>query len=301
MPQDDFFEFGLSQRFEVVYQDRDPDVVIFSVFGPPPRRSEYANHPLFIAYSGEPAEIQSDADLYLDFHPDRGENHFRLPLWALYIQWDLPRLARPYRLAGLAEAGQGSHHAIERTARLRTPSGPSPLLLSQIPEGHTSLQPKTTFCNFTYRNPQARRIEIFHKLDAYRRVESTGPLLNNMGYRMISKSRVLGAYKLTIAFENTLAPGYVTERLLEPLSGGSVPIHHGGAMASEDFNGGAFIDASRFRDYDELVDHVIAVDQDMGRHSAYLSQPVFKQMPNDPEPLPEVIHARLAEKNKDMS
>ena len=71
------------------------------------------------------------------------------------------------------------------------------------------------------------RIEFFELLSRYRCVDCTGPLLNNTGYLMRSKVHELSAYRYTIAFENTIRPGYVTEKLLEPLAAGSVPIYLG--------------------------------------------------------------------------
>ena len=52
MPQDYFFEYALSRRFDVVYDATRPDVVFYSVFGAPPVRADFPGGPLLVAYSG---------------------------------------------------------------------------------------------------------------------------------------------------------------------------------------------------------------------------------------------------------
>ena len=40
MPQDYFFEFVLSKKYQIIYDQQEPDVLIYSVFGPPPDKTQ---------------------------------------------------------------------------------------------------------------------------------------------------------------------------------------------------------------------------------------------------------------------
>lgn len=69
------------------------------------------------------------------------------------------------------------------------------------------------FCNFVYSNLAAKdRIVFFNKLSHYKRVDSGVRSENNLGYFIDDKIKFLSEYKFSIAFENSLYPGYTTEK-----------------------------------------------------------------------------------------
>ena len=76
-----------------------------------------------------------------------------------------------------------------------------------------------------------------------------------------TKMRILHRYAFTLAFENSIAEGYVTEKFFQPLMSGTVPIYLG-APNIEEFAPGdnCYIDASRFPDPQELADHMRKAD-----------------------------------------
>jgi hypothetical protein len=300
MPQDYFFEYVLSQKYNVVYEDKDPDVVIYSVFGPPPIRDEYSNNPLIIGYTGEPHEVQGNPDLYFGFDANKRPDYFRLPLWVLYMMWDIPQIDTPYKLVGIPCVGQGSHHIQGVEDQDMDDSMNNPLLVSKIINRHQNNKPKNKFCNFTYSNPVQTRIEFFMRLREYKMVESTGSLLNNTKYRMNSKTKELGDYKFTIAFENTINQGYVTEKLMEPLAAGSVPIYYGGDMAITDFNEKAFINVKNFDSFSDAIEYIKKVDSDEELYNQYLNEPVFNTLVEYPQIVFNKIYTKLIEKNENL-
>lgn len=299
MPQDYFFEYALSHKFNVVYDDANPDVVIYSVFGEPPRYSDYSNNPVFIGYTGEPYEVQTPADLYFGFVPQETDNYFRLPLWALYMMWNNNDTVQ-YKLAGQENIGQGSHHVYGTQEQEIDDPAKNPLLVTNIFSRHLNNKDKTKFCNFTYNNPVQSRIEFFMRLREYKMVESTGGLMNNTNYRMVSKTKELGQYKFTIAFENSIHAGYVTEKLMEPLAAGSVPIYLGGLEAPKDFNPKSFINGNSFSSLAELVEYVKEVDSNDELYNSYLNEPVFNNLPDYPSLVCEKIYSKLVQKNEDF-
>ena len=69
-------------------------------------------------------------------------------------------------------------------------------------------------------------------------------------------------YKFTLAFENTVTPDYVTEKLYEPLIAGSVPVYRGAPNVA-DFAPAprCFIDAADFAGPAELAAYLDHLDR----------------------------------------
>ena len=113
-----------------------------------------------------------------------------------------------------------------------------------------------------------KREDFFHKLNEYKKVDSGGRYLNNTGSPVADKLEFIKGYKFVIAFENSAASGYTTEKLIEPLAVNSVPIYWGNPNVNKDFNSKSFVNAADFKSLDELVQEIIRLDND---DDAYLS------------------------------
>lgn len=138
------------------------------------------------------------------------------------------------------------------------------------------------FCNFIYSNERAQeRIEFFHKLNARKPVDAGGGVLNNIGGRVADKRAYVARCKFTIAFENESHPGYATEKIIEPLLMGSIPIYWGDPGIEDDFNPDCLINVHRFRSLDEVVERVLEIDQSEELWRKYVTAPLFltDQMP----------------------
>jgi len=296
MPQDYFYEFVMSHGYDIIVDDKEPDLVFYSVFGNPPTNSEYTSNPLLVACSFEPYEVQGNFDFCFGY----GSNAYRFPLWLTYIIWDKTNLNTYYKLKDDPYVGQGCHHTPGYFVKAHNGLENNPMFISNILKRHLNNKPKTKFCNFTYTNPVESRIKFFTLLKNYKQVHSTGKLFNNTGYHMISKSLELTDYKFTIAFENSILPGYNTEKLLEPLCAGSVPIYLGDKLCKTDFNPKAFIYANDFDNLLDLFKFVIQVDKDESMYNKYINEPVFGDNIDDildrPKKLFDEIYKRLVEK-----
>ena len=114
--------------------------------------------------------------------------------------------------------------------------------------------------NFVFSNHTGLRVPLFNEISMYDRVDAAGSLLNNMGQRIPGrgdqkpKVDFISEYRFTIAAENSSFPGYTTEKLLHPLSIGSIPIYWGSPVAHLDFNQDAYINVHEFDDLVEVVD-----------------------------------------------
>ncbi|MEJ8566899.1 glycosyltransferase family 10 domain-containing protein [Elongatibacter sediminis] len=132
------------------------------------------------------------------------------------------------------------------------------------------------FCNFIYSNDKAQeRIEFFKLLSRYRPVDSGGAVCNNMNGRVNDKRALVCQSKFTIAFENSSRSGYSTEKIIEPLLYGSIPIYWGDPDISQDFNPACFINVHDFGNLDSVVDLVKQIDQDDSLWKSYVTAPIF--------------------------
>lgn len=238
----------IARNFDVILTAQDPDYVFCSVFGEQfDKRSgflpaKYHRYPdaIRIMYSGEnflPDLNFCDYGIACD-HLSLGDRYLRLPQFVIYAEY----------------------------AQLH---GPRPSVTL------TDLAARDSFCNFTYSNNNAMpdRDWFFHLLNARKPVCSTGrhlrnsdaldQLQNDTGMTPVqSKVAVLQNSKFCIAFENSLHPGYTTEKNMQPLAARTVPIYLGNPRVTEDFNPSAFINGHDFDTLDALVDEVMRIDAD---------------------------------------
>ncbi len=141
---------------------------------------------------------------------------------------------------------------------------------------------KTRFCNFVYSNPvpQERRL-FFEMLSKYKRVDSAGGVLNNLGVKVKDKISFLEEYKFTIAFENSRHPGYVSEKIVEPMAAGSLPIYWGDRLVGDDFNPRSFVDANEpagtelRANFEHVVEQIAYLDQHDDAYEAMMTEPWF--------------------------
>ena len=137
------------------------------------------------------------------------------------------------------------------------------------------------FCSFMVSNPNANtRIEFFRKLSSFKRVDSGGKFLNNIGAPVPTgvenKLNWMRNYKFSITFENSSFPGYTTEKLMHALLSDTIPIYWGNPLAGLDFNPKAFINCHDFKSVDEVIELVMEIDKNDTLYREYLAQPYLK-------------------------
>lgn len=128
------------------------------------------------------------------------------------------------------------------------------------------------FCNFVYSNNQASdpfRNRFFNALSKYKKVDSGGGCLNNMGGRVSDKMSFLKEYKFTIAIENSSLPGYSTEKIYHPFLSRSLPLYWGNPNISSDYNPNSFVNLMEYSSMEEAIEEIIRLDND---DAAYLEK-----------------------------
>lgn len=138
------------------------------------------------------------------------------------------------------------------------------------------------------------RIRIFHKLSLYKRVESGGKYLNNIG-RVISgeeTAQFLSQCKFVIAYENQSYDGYITEKPFQAYFAGAVPIYYSSPSAVQDINKKAIIYAGDFSTEDSLVEYIKKVDSDDDLYCNIWNQNII----TDPSRNYKTVKSKLVEK-----
>jgi hypothetical protein len=145
------------------------------------------------------------------------------------------------------------------------------------PAGQRPGPPREQFCCMVVTNGRGdqKRAEFFRKLSAYKRVDSGGRFLNNVGGPVHDKMGLLARYKFTLAFENGSHPGYTTEKLYEAMQAGCLPVYWGNPLVHQDFNTRSFINHHEFPDDDAVIRHIIEVDNNDALYQRYLSEPYY--------------------------
>lgn len=138
------------------------------------------------------------------------------------------------------------------------------------------LAQKTAFCSFVYSNYLAdkEREELFYKLSEYKKVDSGGAFLNNVGGRVKNKLEFEMSHKFSIASENSSRSGYTTERLLNSIVAKTIPIYWGNPDIHKEFNEERFINCHRYKNFDEVLEVVKKIDQNDDLYLEMINKPV---------------------------
>lgn len=258
-PHNNFFKDLLSSITDVeVTAPHACDVLFFSCFGQ--QNLAYRNKKR-IYFTGENLRPSYDADrvdhrgfrsdkcdhsLSFDFSED--PRNIRLPLWMLQIDWFNrkgyvnPKFVMPY--------GQLHDNLLMRRER-------------------------TEFCSFVYNNDAPHRKEIVQELSRYKKVDCFGKPHSNWFYGEDNKLATLSRYKFNICFENSIHPGYYTEKPIHAKYAGCVPVYWSDADMGIDFNAAAYLNLSDFSGVKELCERIIELDQDDVQYEVLRAQPMF--------------------------
>ena len=87
---------------------------------------------------------------------------------------------------------------------------------------------------------------------AAKRVGASGNLKTYQGL-CASKNEIIQKHTFNVCFENCVYPGYVSEKIFDAILGGAIPIYFGANNYPKHLEG-TFLDASEFRNLDDLVD-----------------------------------------------
>lgn len=243
----DWFIDVLSQRFNVVRDDTDPQILVFGDENFGNRNEQYDSTKVMkVFFTGENRRFwnyKCHAGITFDHIDD--PIHYRLPLYIHEINSMMKEQDFPYI--------DNIESAVE----------------------------KTGFASFVVTNPHSqRRNELFALINNYKKVDSAGPHMNNIGYVIDRSTRTkidfLKTRKFNLSFENSSYAGYVTEKILHAFYAKTVPIYWGSTTLDMDFNPEAVINWHDYRDDKKFIEKIIEVDNNDDLYYYMLNQPIFR-------------------------
>lgn len=245
-------------RYECTDNVDEADLIFTSVFG---RRATEPRKTIF--YTGENVRPDFLKCRYaLTFDRDAwGGRNFYFPLWMARLCW--PDY-RPYRAEG-ANSAHGWEALID------------PQILTRPRARQDDLDAKK-FCAVVASAYEGLRVSLAAALNNYRSVDARGPLFGAPLQQ--SKHDFFGAYKFALCPENSLFPGYVTEKLFDAWVGGAVPIYFGGSQADPTINSQAFVNYADTHDVASLVGQVVDLDRSAAAYLKMHAQPLLLEAPD---------------------
>lgn len=245
--QDPVFGYSLSKNFDIEYTLKDPDLVIFSLFG----NSHFRYNKPKLLYSGENYFQHQYPSIMGTSDPWKYANyvisHFDYDTDRSLI---MPNWVRKY----------GFDH------------------FAQLKESQQKLT-KTKFATYIQGNcSQEFRNNFVRKLSEYKLVDCPGSCLNNMGSGSIPNSEKIEFckdYKFVFAFENSTQQGYNTEKIVEPYLSGSVPLYWGDSQINKIFNTKSMINLHDYESVEEMIEKIIEVDNDETLYNEIIDQPIL--------------------------
>ena len=252
-PNNNFFIHVIRELYENVeiVHPEDADVMFFSVFGNENGRYKNCKKIFFTGENISPNFKKCDYSLTFEKDSYGGKN-FRLPLWYLYVDW----------------------------FNVKTYDNPQWLIPESYLYGENefTLKPKDKFCTIVYGKQIESRINAVQNISSnYKNVDVFGKANPNHYLPDGEKYKLdlISNYKFSLCYENSVTPGYHTEKLLHGKIAGNIPIYYGDITVDKDFNPECFINATYLTDED-LIEKICMVDNSDKICSRMRNQPIFK-------------------------
>ena len=251
-PNNNFFIHLLKQSFEnvEVVHPEDADVMFFSVFGMENNLYKNCKKIFFTGENQRPNFKKCDYSLTFDFDDYEGKN-FRLPLWYLYIDW----------------------------FNVKTYLNPEWLIPESYLYGENEFTQKSKdkFCSIVFGKMVESRLNAIQKISEYKKVDIFGKA--NPDYNLPDgekhKLDLISNYKFSLCYENSVTPGYHTEKLLHGKIAGNIPIYYGDETVSKDFNPKCFVNAINMSD-EEVIETIKQIDTNKELYDTINSEPLFE-------------------------
>lgn len=248
-PNNNFLYYLFCESFEniEIVQPEDADLIIFSYFGNDNTRFNNCKKIFFTGENVRPTEKKCDYSISFDYD-DYEKTNIRIPLWMMYIDW----------------FKKGSY------------SNPDYLIPESYLYGENefSSTPKNKFCSIVYSAFYEMRVNAINKLSEYKPVDVYGKYGIPVEYGEKNKLNIISNYKFSLCFENSVYPGYFTEKLLHAKIAGTIPLYYSDLSFHTDFNKKCCVNIEEIG-FDSLLDKVVEIDNNEKIYKEILEQPLF--------------------------
>lgn len=225
------------------------DILIYSCFGQSHKKTDMKKVKK-IFYTGEnlrPNFNECHYSLTFDFDTYDSKN-FRLPLWLLQIDWfNKTNYSNPQYV----------------------------IPLEDLKQNNLMTKPKNEFCCILFNGRSEHRWETIEGLKKYKPVHCYGKPFGNWFYGEENKLNLISNYKFTICYENSIYPGYYTEKIIHAKTAGCLPLYYADNNCEKDFNTNSFINLYDFDGLDIFIEKIIELDNDDIKYNKITSEYLF--------------------------
>ena len=239
---------------------RQADVCFFTIFGKNHKRIIRKFREKSILFLGEnirPNIYDVPFTLSGDFNSYGGIN-MRLPLWFLEIDWYKSNL-------GIIQLED-----IEKN-------------LVNYGKFTSDDLARRQDCITIFNNKEGTRMDMFEKLKNVMEVEAYGRPFNNWfptseDYK--SKIKKMGNFKFNYCPENSLYPGYYTEKCFHAKVSGCIPIYFADSHVNKDFRKESFINMYDYLEFEELAKFIKEIKNDYDFLAQLANEPLLNTIPD---------------------
>ena len=244
----------------VIVDPKDADICFVTIYGRSHMSilSEFTNKSiLWLGENKRPNTYPCRFSISFDFPSYSGKN-LRFPLWLSEIDW--------------YDTGLGVISKDECVQRLVHPGTFSEEDISD-----------REFCITIFNNPEGTRIEALRILNTVSPVTGFGRPFGNWfptyeTYR--DKLDKMSNYLFNLCPENSLHPGYYTEKCIHAKIAGCIPVYMADPYVREDFNTDSFINLYCYHDLSNLHNRITSIFQNKRLAVDILNAPLLHSSPN---------------------
>ena len=197
----------LKEKFIIKFSSYKPDYLIYNICGDECSKPKYKNSIKIALYLENQIPDLNEADYAIGhYHINYFDRYFKLNI---FIMQDINNFSLP---------------------RNQALNGPK----------------KKKFCAALISNNWSTngfRLKFIKELNKYKKVDMGGKVGNNIG-RIINRKKgreFFSEYKFTLSMENSEGDGYISEKIVNSLKSGTIPIYYGDYMSDEYLNPKTYI------------------------------------------------------------
>jgi len=231
-------KYVLDQAFgewEETISQKDADLILASVYPQTPTAFP-AKTIAWIWENMRPDYRFYNFSVSCDFD-DYGGHNVRCPVWYSQIQWS-PDMVVP------KPSGGGAHN--------HEPLVPISVLMTPRVEPYV---PREKFCAIVASAFESFRMINAGMLNSISRVDTYGRAFGKENDTR-SKYEILKDYTFSLCFENSMFPGYYTEKPLHAWVAGTIPLYFSDGWVANDFNTLALVNRYKYATQKEFLDAI---------------------------------------------
>ena len=248
--------------------DSNPKLLIFGPYSHTWKTVPNTIPKIYFSAENWPKPDDPQIALYITSAREEDNTHIRIPTWMMYIDWYSNTTTLPEKCE-------------DNPIRI-------PIHFAITPHPIT-FKDRAEFCGFVVSNPVCSlRNESFKAINDYKKVNSGGALYNNIGGQLslkyagggcgdISKYQFFSKQQFTISFENSHAPGYITEKVLHAKMAGCVPLYWGDIDTNTDFVNGSIVNLSMFNNPEQILEVIKKLELNPELCAKIASTPILNE------------------------